>query len=270
MIPVLTYHGVNIHGNDYADNDHVALAEDLKLVHDRGLRILPLVTVVDWVRGEVDDAAVAGGVALTFDDGAWFDWYDLDHPDCGPQRSLAGILRDFGLERAVPVHATSFVIASPQARRELDRTCLVGRGWWNDRWWPEAVAEGLLDLGNHSWDHLHATLGRVAHSENVRDDFSRVLTRDDAEAQIARAGEYIAACSGTRPAVFAYPCGRYNEYLVREYLPMRGGELGLRGAVTTEPRAVSRDDDPWALPRFTCGQDWHAPEGLARILKDIP
>ena len=46
-VPILTYHSNNISGNDYASNDHVALAADLRLIHDRGLRIVPLARVVD-------------------------------------------------------------------------------------------------------------------------------------------------------------------------------------------------------------------------------
>src|SRR5690606_8365742 len=33
-VPILTYHAVNIAGNDYADNDHVAFAADLRLIDD--------------------------------------------------------------------------------------------------------------------------------------------------------------------------------------------------------------------------------------------
>jgi hypothetical protein len=46
-VPVLTYHSNNVSGNDYAGNDHVALAQDLRRVARLGLRIVPLATVVD-------------------------------------------------------------------------------------------------------------------------------------------------------------------------------------------------------------------------------
>ena len=40
-VPVLTYHANNITGNDYASNDHVALAHDLRALHRKGLRMHP-------------------------------------------------------------------------------------------------------------------------------------------------------------------------------------------------------------------------------------
>src|SRR5688500_11310497 len=97
-VPVLTYHSNNISGNDYAGNDHVALAADLRLIHRSGLHIVPLARVVEVLLGEAPASLVEDGVALSFDDGSWFDWHDIDHPSCGPQRGFAGVLRDFVAE----------------------------------------------------------------------------------------------------------------------------------------------------------------------------
>ena len=74
-VPVLAYHSNNIAGNDYADNDHVALAHDLRLIHRRGLRIVSLARVVDALLGAAPEASVENAVALSFDDGSWFDWH---------------------------------------------------------------------------------------------------------------------------------------------------------------------------------------------------
>ena len=106
-VPVLAYHSNNVSGNDYADNDHVALATDLRLLARLGLRVVPLATVVDVLLGDAPASAVEGAVALSFDDGSWFDWHDIDHPTWGPQRGFAGILRDFAAESGAPVHATT-------------------------------------------------------------------------------------------------------------------------------------------------------------------
>src|SRR5689334_18329594 len=78
-VPVLTYHSNNVGGNDYANNDHVALAEDLGRIHAAGYRIVPLSRVVDARLGVADAASVENAVALCCDDGSWFDWHDLDH-----------------------------------------------------------------------------------------------------------------------------------------------------------------------------------------------
>ena len=45
-IPILTYHAQNIAGNDYANNNHVAFAEDLRLL---SLFQIRFDTELDWV-----------------------------------------------------------------------------------------------------------------------------------------------------------------------------------------------------------------------------
>ena len=45
-IPILTYHALNIDGNDYLGNDHVAFREDLRLLTSLGFRIIPLADLV--------------------------------------------------------------------------------------------------------------------------------------------------------------------------------------------------------------------------------
>lgn len=267
-VPVLCYHSLNIDNNDYTGNDHQALFHDLRLIHALGRRVVPLQWVVDWVRGRRSDAEMQGAVALSMDDGSHFDFHDMPHPSCGQQRGMLGILQDFQAEvgNAQPhLHLTSFVIASPNARAELDQTCLVGKHWWGDEWWPAANDSGLMHVENHSWDHLHPTLEQVAHSRQVKSDFSQVDNYRDASDQIAQASQYIAQRSGRAPRLFAYPWGHTSEYLLSEYLPYAGGH-GLDGAFTTEPRPVQRQDNPWRLPRYVCGCDWRQAEQLRQIL----
>src|SRR5207237_10228599 len=43
-VPIICYHSCHA-GNDYASDDHHALAADLRTIHRRGYRIVPL----DWV-----------------------------------------------------------------------------------------------------------------------------------------------------------------------------------------------------------------------------
>lgn len=266
-IPVLTYHGVNVIRNSYADNDHLALASDLGTITALGFRVIPLSRVVDWCLGRVDDEDVSRAVAITFDDGSWFDFYDLDHPSCGVQRSMLNILRDFNERNATEVHATSFVIASPQARSSLDKSCMVGKGWWGDEWWHQANASGLMDVECHSWDHVHPNLERVAQQDQLKGDFGKVATYADCNTQFARAGEYMGSVLGERPSLFAYPYGKASDYAASEYLPKHQAEHGFRAAFTTEPKAVCRSDDIWRLPRYVFGHDWRSPQGLEDILQ---
>ncbi len=266
-IPILTYHGVNVIRNNYAENDHLALASDLETIAACGFRVIPLSRVVDWHQGLVEDKDVSRAVALTFDDGSWFDFYDLDHPNCGLQRSMINILRDFIDQHPTDVHATSFVIASPGARSSLDKSCMIGKGWWGDEWWPEAAASGVMDVECHSWDHVHPNLEQVAQQDQLKGDFGMVKTYADCDAQFARAGEYMGGILGQRPTLFAYPYGQSSSYAVGEYLPKYCSEHGFRAAFTTEPRAVCKSDNIWQLPRYVFGQDWKSPQGLKDILQ---
>ncbi|MEP7096998.1 MAG: polysaccharide deacetylase family protein [Dokdonella sp.] len=268
-VPVLTYHSNNISGNDYASNDHVALAADLRLIHDRGLRIVPLTRVVDVLLGEAPQFEVDGGVAISFDDGSWFDWHDIEHPVCGLQRGFAGVLRDFANETGARVHATSFVIVAPEARAILDRTCLVGRGWWGDDWWSEAQREGLIAIESHSWDHNHHTLPVTAQRNQAKGTFRTINTYTDADAEIRQASNWLDAHLAPHCAsLFAFPYGESNDYLVHEYLPRFQTEHRLRAAFGTEPRPIESNRDRWLLPRYVCGQHWSQPSGLERLLVD--
>lgn len=268
-IPVLTYHGVNVIENTYEGNDHLALAADLLTIRELGFRVVPLSRLVDWRQGKAADGELDRAVAITLDDGSWFDFHDLEHPSCGMQRSMFNIIKDFNAlkDTAHPAHATSFVIASPEARSSLDKSCLVGKGWWGDEWWLEASRSGVMDVECHSWDHVHPNLDRVAQRDQAKGDFSKVASDPDCDAQFARAGDYMATrLAGKRPTLFAYPYGQASDYAVAEYLPDNQPRHGFRAAFTTEPRPVTRADDVWALPRFVFGQDWRSPEGLEAIL----
>jgi len=278
---VLTYHSHRIQGPDYARNDHVAFADDLRTIAGSGARIVSLATLVDAIAAHqsgdarADDDATL--VALTFDDGPVWDYADFDHPTFGPQRGFANAMRDFlATGHAGGQHeicATSFVIASPEARRAMESTfdaeyTFLLPGAMNDDWWQEASRTGLIAIGNHSWDHLHPALASVAHSRQVRGDFAQVTTAADADAQIHAAAAYIEARTGGRAApYFAYPYGHCNEFLAADYLPHAGRAMGLRAAFTTAAHVIDGSEDVWKLPRFTSGHHWRTPEALAAILE---
>lgn len=273
-VPILTYHAMRIHGNEYANNDLVALAADLHVITACGIEIRPLHAVVaQWLEspGELDKEAV---VALTCDDGSDFDAVHLPHPTWGEQRSVLGILSDYRKRHAHSqpnLHITSFVIVSPDARAELDRACMVGRGWWNESWWSGALASGLMSIGNHSWDHNHDMLAQSCQGMARPGTFATVDSRATADFEIRQADEYLrrrAPNPGNR--LFAYPYGETNSYLSQEYLPnysSEAGSVGLDAAFTTEPAYLSPSSDRWRLPRFMCGRDWKTPEALREILR---
>lgn len=274
-IPILTYHAQNIAGNDYANNDHVAFAEDLRLLTATGWRVVPLHRVVELLSG-ADTASTRKTVAIAFDDGSDFDFEDLPHPVAGMQRSMLNIMRDFladNPESQPELHATSFVIVSPDARETLDRTCMLGTHWWNHAWWPDAVASGLMDIGSHSWDHCHDTLPRVAQRDQRKGDFWGIDTDDDADAQIRAAAAFITAIAPNPGArLFAYPYGHANDFLVQQYFPRQARDRStsfVSAAFSTDPSPVSSGSNRWNLGRFVCGDHWKSSEDLAAILRDV-
>lgn len=268
-VPILTYHATNVDGNDYGSNDHVAFAQDLRLLDTLGHRIVPLEQVVD--------ALLAGAslperaVAITFDDGTDFDFHDLPHPTHGVQRSMLNILRDFigeaGAQAQPLLHATTFVVASPAAREEMDRKCLVGRNWYRDSWWQTAVQSGLLAVANHSWDHNHPTLTSTV-ARTAPGTFGCIDNRVLADLQVRQARDYIDALApNAGSSLFAYPYGDTSEFLVAEYFPLGERVTGTRAAFGTRPGHLARGADRWHLPRYVCGADWRSPEELSYLLR---
>jgi Polysaccharide deacetylase len=271
-IPVLTYHANNISGNDYANNDHVAFASDLALVTQMGWRVMPLHVVVDELlvpREQLADKVLA----ITFDDGTDFDFHDLAHPSCGTQRSMINIMRDFAADHpgGQPfLHATSFVIASPEARTAMDRLCMIGRDWMNETWWPDAVSSGLMGIANHSWDHNHECLEAGVRRGREKGNFHCIDTYADADAEIRDAAHYIAGKAPNKSvSLFGYPYGHVNDFLRREYFPRQAlsATSVTRAAFGTEPGMIAPGSDRWNLPRYVCGWHWKSSDELRAILR---
>lgn len=268
-IPVLTYHSARVDGNDYETNDHVAFAHDLRLLHGLGLKVGILAEIVKQLGA--GDASIADRVAISFDDGTDFDYRDLPHPKWGWQRSMFNIMQDFrsefGPDAQPDLHATSFVVVSPEARQQMDKTCLAGRNWYSDDWWAPAAASGLMAVANHSWDHTHPTLTVVAQQDQKKGRFDVIDNYTDADAQIRQATEFLAKRTGNQACrLFAYPYGQYSDYLVREYLPKFMDEHQLDAAFTTVPDLLSESHNIWKLPRLVCGEHWKCSDDLATIL----
>jgi peptidoglycan/xylan/chitin deacetylase (PgdA/CDA1 family) len=271
-VPILTYHAMTPY-------DHGALAEDLEVIRQCGFRVIRLQSAIDAL---LKEGPIPEGncVAITFDDGPDFDWFDVVRPEAGLIRSFANILREAASPKRSPQRkggshasrptATSFVIASPEARAILDRACIAGLDEWRDVWWAEAHRGGTLEIANHSWDHAHDKLPTVAQRDQVKGHFYGIDTYEDADAQIRRAEDYIEATLGMPSArLFAYPYGGFVEYLCCEYLPDFIAEHRQRAALTTHADFLTEGSDRWKVPRFVCGWHWKNPDELRNILESI-
>jgi hypothetical protein len=270
---VLVYHSHNVFGDTYDRNDHVALQSDLISLTELGAHIVPLADIAERVvRGDL------GGdqcfVGLSFDDGPIFDFHSFVHPSLGVQRGFAELMRDFAESplgsKQPQLHATSFVIASPEARRAMERAEECGYtylfDWLSDHWWSEAGRSGMLEIANHSWDHVHGAVPSTAlTTSSTRNDFTVVSHYIDADREIRRASSYIRDKVGSC-RFFAFPFGHSNDFLVEEYLPERQAEHGCRAAFGAQGRIVQNGDSVWNIPRMICGHHWRSPEELRRLL----
>lgn len=270
-IPVLLYHSAQVDGMDYRSNDHVAFHDDLRTIHREGFRVVPLSWVVDWVLGLRPDADLERAVALTFDDGCSLDFLDLDHPTHGIQRSFFGILNDLvqeiGLQAQPHLHATSFVIASPETRSVLGTQILAGPEWISDDWWAAADRSSMLSIQNHSWDHNHPASPVVCQRDQIKGRFDNIETYAECDAEVRQAAAFINRKTGTWPDVFASPWGQMSRYLREVYFPTFVAEHRCRAAVASDDGFVTRESPVWALPRLGFRGNWCSPEGFKELLR---
>ncbi len=264
---ILTYHSQNIAGNTTRNNDHVALAADLDSLHSAGCRFIPLETLV---KGLFDGASLPVHqtlICLTFDDGCDFDVRTLDFPGHGVQAGFLQIMEAFirthGIEAQPELHATSFVIASPDARSRIDRKSLFGLNHMSDDWWREADEHPLMAIGNHGWDHNHPDLDDGPYP---RGGFEMVSELEHCQNQVVIASDFIKGKTGRRPSLFAYPFGESSDFIRNEYFPQQRDEHHCLAAIGTQSGLATSQSDRWNMPRFVCGRDWSTPAELLTAL----
>jgi peptidoglycan/xylan/chitin deacetylase (PgdA/CDA1 family) len=266
-VPILTYHAMNISGNSYESNDHVAFAADLELIRRQGFRICPLMELVQALEAN-ELWRLSRCVAITFDDGSDFDFHDLRHPKWGLQKSMLTLLKEAAKSNDhLTLEATSFVIISPQSREELDSRCMSGRRWWNDDWWALAEMSGLMRIESHSFDHNHETLTTTVAC--ARRGTFNLTSIAEANAEIAHSNQYLfEKRKRTGSVLFAYPYGEPSAFLVEEYFPRHGNRHNVRAAFTTAGSPVTTEANIWAIPRYVCGCHWKCSRELETILEE--
>jgi len=272
-VPVLCYHSWMVATDQYQGNDHLALESDLDMLARRGYSILPLTRLVEVMRGERPHSELDGRklVGISFDDGIDLDWHARPDAAGNPQKSFAQILREAKIKAFCkgPL-AVSFVIASNEARTQLDSLAWRGQNEWNDDWWQLAATENIIGIANHSWDHLHDQLDNVRQRDNLKGSFLHIDTYEDAEQQIAEAElEISRLCGGKNLPLFGYPYGHVAPYLKDSYFPQEGQRLGIKGAFSTCGHIATAADSYWSIPRLVCGWHWKTSEDFSRLLDSI-
>ncbi|MCF6262026.1 MAG: polysaccharide deacetylase family protein [Xanthomonadales bacterium] len=259
---VLTYHSCNITGHEYSSNDHTALEHDLRTIDSQGFQIVSVQdAITSGLSGSTDSV-----VALTFDDGPIFDFEDFIHPQFGKQKSFARIMREFTHATGNKAIASSFVIASPSGRQQMDEKDYGGRDWWHDRWWLPATESGLIKIENHSWDHNHRAISVSAQKINQRGQFHNIDTHPECAIEVQKANTYISELVKRSPKFFAYPWGQASNYIYQDYMPNIASKFGLEAAFSTQPKAITPHANKWFLPRFVSGEHWKSTQDLQQLL----
>jgi hypothetical protein len=269
-IPVLTWHGYNVFGNSYETNDLIAFREDLETIVEAGFAIVPLQSIARWVIAEHDFSPLGKPVvALSCDDGTDYDWRDTIHPEHGAQTAFATTLRSFRARHPVQALAnlTSFVIASPSARRQIAHGAMNSQSALNDDWWAAAVTSGLIDIESHGWDHNHPAVSPVVQRDQRTGDFFVIDHFADCDAHVRAPANFIESRARRRPTLFAYPWTQASDYMRFEYMPQYAMTHGTIAAFGGQSDYISRESDRWYLPRFVFGPDWRSKAGLLSILR---
>lgn len=271
---VLTYHSQNCGGYDYSTNDHHAFEQDLQAVYEQGLPIIPLKEIAQNLSRGTPQQLPRRFVAFSCDDGTLLDWFDYQHPQFGLQRSFANILREHLSTHGPGGNGllTSFVIASAAARASIDLGCYDGAQLSTEDWWPDAVREGLIDIENHSWDHVHPVLPAEVLAPDAAGNFYSINDYSGADMQVRRASQCIderLAGTGHQVSLFAYPYGHAGAFLSESYLPRYQAEHGIVGAFTTEQNFVDAATQPFRIPRMVCGDAWRTPQDFAVLLQRL-
>ncbi|QBQ53515.1 polysaccharide deacetylase family protein [Nitrosococcus wardiae] len=232
-------------------------------------KIIPLQLLVDFLLGQCN-IDLDHSICITFDDGPDFDFYDLEYPGLGLQRSFLNILNEFQEEvgdKQPKIQATSFVIASPEARTAIDNSALLGKGWLSDNWWRKAEQSSLIEIQNHSWDHRHPSLANLDRGDMLG-NFWCVDDFDSCKLQVIQAGKVIRErLGGKRPNLFAYPYGQASDYLRHEFFPHFIPIHGIRAAFSTQPEYVHKNSERWFLPRFAFLEHWQSGMELEAIIR---
>lgn len=266
-IPVLCYHSMNADTEHYYGNDHIALTEDLSLLKQYGYRLISGMDIIDFITGEKHYSVADKVVCISIDDAPVLDYFDYQSPKIGRVRSFRSIFLASTIFQESEASILNFAIVDEATREELDQACMQGNGDWHSDWWQSAIAEGLYDMANHSFDHMHGALKQTRHSRGEKGNFFAVDNYLDADQQIRQGYNALQNyTNGSATPLFAYPYGHCSNYLRDEYFPEYSDEHHQKGAFTTAGEYVTRQTNRWSIPRFVCGEHWKSPADFRQLL----
>jgi peptidoglycan/xylan/chitin deacetylase (PgdA/CDA1 family) len=146
--------------------------------------------------------------------------------------------------------------------------------------WPRLKAAGLpftlfVDVrpldgkykGYMSWDEVRELARAGVAIGNQTLNHKRLLTLDAAaiRAEIDGAAARIAAETGRKPTLFAYPYGEYNK-AIRDQV----AALGFAGAFGTQAGVLHAGADRFALPRMLMNEAYGTADQLRLVARALP
>jgi peptidoglycan/xylan/chitin deacetylase (PgdA/CDA1 family) len=260
-IPIFCYHSQNVTGNSYRENDHIALQSDLSILKEQDYKHVNLTEALNLVNVE-KPSENSNYFCLTFDDGSPFDCVSLEDRNKS-YYGFSNILEDSQMITNQN-KATSFVIVSERARRGIF-SCLD-----NINWFLNESNCRLIDIGCHSYDHLHENAPNTNLYMCEQGRFGSINCFSDANIQVALANELLISLTKERSVpYFAYPYGELNNYLLKSYFPEHKEIHGFEAAFTTGGTTLNDQTSLWNIPRFVCGWHWNSENDLLELLNAI-
>jgi peptidoglycan/xylan/chitin deacetylase (PgdA/CDA1 family) len=210
---ILVYHRFGDAVTDAMTVRTATFRRQLDVMRERGVVIVPLRQVVEFVRGG-GPPLPPRAVVLTADDG-----HRTVYTDMWPA------LRDAGAP------ATLFIYPSAISNASYAMT------WHQLRTLGQT---GLIDVQSHAYWHPNFAVER---KRLAAAEYDALVT-----SQLGRARSVVEQQLGGRVDLIAWPFGRYDDDLLR-----RAADCGYVAGLTLDARPVTTGDNVMALPRYLVG-----------------
>jgi peptidoglycan/xylan/chitin deacetylase (PgdA/CDA1 family) len=210
FVPILTYHRFDSTAIGETTLSSSTLEEQLKYIKSNGYTVIPLRSLVDYLRG-LGPPPPRHSVVITADDG-----HKSIYTDMLP------IVRRYG----VPV--TLFVYPSAISNASYAMT-------WEEL--KELTATGLFDIQSHTYWHPNF--------ENEKKRLTATEHEELVTAQLMKSREVLQSRLQTRVDLLAWPFGIFNEFLT-----IKAQQAGYIAGFVLGNRQASSRDSLMALPRY--------------------
>jgi peptidoglycan/xylan/chitin deacetylase (PgdA/CDA1 family) len=227
-VPIILYHRFGPTVADSMTTTTKVFAAQMKWLKDNGYTVIPLRTLVNYLRGE-GPAPAPKSVVIVADDG-----HKSVYSDMLP------IVRQYKM----PV--TLFLYPSLISNKHVH----YGMTWEQLK---ELQQTGLFDMQGHTFWH-----------PNFKKDKKKMKPeayKKDVEMQLVKSKKVLEKHLGTKVDLLAWPFGIYDDYLMQQ-----AKKAGYVAAFSIERHLASKSDNLMAVPRYLM-QNGAGVKGLAAIVE---